>query len=174
MREAADGPQLTVYVPPIDWVPPAPELVQPAAFTLNAAGDAVRCPGGVTRGVRKRTRRGHGGQLRFRAAQCRSCPLRAPCLSPQTKGGRTVNKSEHAAQDHAAQPRAQTVASQEVRREPPRIERKVADLIRWPNGRRVRYRGRLRVKVQDLLTATVVNCKRLVKLLSLPLQPKLT
>jgi IS5 family transposase len=100
--------------------------------------------------------------------------LRAQCLSAQTKGGRTVNKSDYEAQYHAAQPRAPTVAYQEVRREHPRIERKLADLIRWHNGHRVRYRGRLRVKVQYLLTATVVNCKRLVKLLSLPLPPQLT
>jgi len=46
------------------------------------------------------------------------------------------------------------------------------DMIRWHDGRRVRYRGRLRVKIQYLLTAVVVNCKRIVKLLSLPQQPQ--
>ena len=61
-----------------------------------------------------------------------------------------------------------------VRREHPRIERKLADLIRWHNGRRVRYRGRLRVKIQYLLTAVVVNCKRIVKLLNVPLLPQFT
>ena len=77
-------------------------------------------------------------------------------------------------QYHAAQQRAQTAEYHAGRREHPRIERKLADLIRWHNGRRVRYRGRLRVKIQYLLTAVVVNCKRIVKLLSLPLQPQLT
>jgi len=74
----------------------------------------------------------------------------------------------------AAQQRAQTPAYRAVRREHPRIERKLADLIRWHAGRHVRYRGRGRVKIQYLLTAVVVNCKRIVKLLSLPLQPQLT
>jgi len=37
----------------------------------------------------------------------------------------------------------------------------------------VRYRGRLRVKIQYVLTALVVNCKRMVKLLALPRQPQL-
>jgi IS5 family transposase len=78
------------------------------------------------------------------------------------------------AQYHAVQQRAQTAEYRAVRREHPRIERKLADLIRWHNGRRVRYRGRLRVKVQYLLTAIVVNCKRIVTLLNLPLQAQVT
>jgi transposase len=173
LGEAADGPQLTVYVPPIDWTPPAPELFQPDAFPLNAAGDGVRCPGGATSSTRKRTRRGHGWQFRFCASQCHACPLRAQCLKPDTQGGRTVIKNDYEAQYRAAQQRAQTPTYKAIRREHPRIERKLAELIRWHDGRRVRYRGRLRVKIQYLLTAVVVNCKRIVKLLSLPLPPQL-
>src|SRR4029434_8179082 len=37
LSDDANGPQLTVYVPPLDWLPPAPELFQPAAFLLNDA-----------------------------------------------------------------------------------------------------------------------------------------
>ena len=173
LSEATDGPQLTVYVPPIDWTVPAPELFQPDAFTLNDARDEVRCPGGATTRTRKRTRRGHGWQCSFRASQCRTCPLRAQCLKPDTQRGRSVTKNDYEAQYRAAQQRAQTVAYQDIRREHPRIERKLAEMIRWHDGRRVRYRGRPRVKMQYLLTAAVVNCKRIVKLLSLPLQPQL-
>jgi hypothetical protein len=172
LSDAADGPQLTVYVPPIDWTGPAPEVFQPEVFTLNETRDEVRCPGGATRRTRKRTRHGQGWRFRFRTSQWHACPLRAQCLSPQTTGGRSVTKSDDAAQYHAAQPRAQTAAYQDVRREHPRSERKLADLIRWQHGRRVRSRGRLRVKVQYLLTAVVGNCKRIVKLLSVPLQPQ--
>jgi transposase len=172
LSDATEGPQLIVYVPPIDWMPAAPELFQPEVFTLNETREEVRCPGGATTRTRKRTRHGHGWRFRFRAAQCRACPLRAQCLSPKTQRGRSVTKSDYAAQYQAAQQRAQTVAYQEVRREHPRIERKLADLIRWHNGRHVRYRGRLRVKIQYVLTAVAVNCKRIVKLLSLPLQPQ--
>jgi transposase len=174
LSDEADGPQLTVYVPPIDWAPPAPELFQPADFTLNEAGDEVRCPGGATTGTRMRAKRGHGWQFHFRPSQCRTCPLRAQCLKPATQGGRTVIKNDYEAQYRAAQQRAQTEAYQAVRRQHPRIERKLAEMIRWHDGRRVRYRGRLRVKIQYLLTAVVVNCKRIVKLLSLPLQPQPT
>jgi IS5 family transposase len=83
-----------------------------------------------------------------------------------------VIKNDYEAQYRAAQQRAQTATYRAVRREPPRIERKLAEMMRWHAGRRVRYRGRLRVKMQYLLTAVVVNCKRIVKLLSVPLQPQ--
>jgi transposase len=172
LSDAADGPQLTVYVPPIDWTSLAPELFQPEVFALNDTGEEVRCPGGAT--TRTRSKREHGWKFHFRPTQCRACPVRAHCLRPDARGGRTVIKNAYEAQYRAAQQRAQTLAYHEVRREHPRIERKLADVIRWHNGRRVRYRGRLRVKVQYLLTAVVVNCKRIVKLLSLPLQPQLT
>jgi hypothetical protein len=99
--------------------------------------------------------------------------LHAQCLSPATKGGRPVTQSDYEAQYHAAQQRAQTPAYHAVRRAHPRIERKLAEVVRWHAGRRVRYRGRRRVKIQYVLTAIVVNCKRRVKLLSLPLQPQL-
>jgi hypothetical protein len=48
LSEDANGPQLRVYVPPLDWLPPAPEVFQPAALPLNDARDEVRCPGGAT------------------------------------------------------------------------------------------------------------------------------
>jgi len=172
LSDEADGPQLTVYVPPIDWTPPAAELFQPADFLLNEAGTEVRCPGGVRTSTRMRAKRGYGWQFHFRVSQCHPCPLRAQCLRPTTRGGRTVIKNDYEAQYRAAQQRAQTAAYRAVRREHPRIERKLAEMMRWHDGRRVRYRGRLRVKIQYLLTAVVVNCKRIVKLLSVPLQPQ--
>jgi transposase len=174
LSDAVDGPQLTVYVPPIDWTVPAPELFQPEVFTLNATRNEVRCPGGATTRIRQRTKGGHGWRFSFLPAQCQPCPLRTQCLQPSTKRGRSITKNDYEAQYHAVQQRAQTAEYRTVRREHPRIERKLADLIRWHNGRRVRYRGRLRVKVQYLLTASVVNCKRIVKLLNLPLQSQFT
>jgi hypothetical protein len=99
--------------------------------------------------------------------------VRAQWVQPDTQRGRTVLKNDYAAQDHAARPRAQTAAYHPVRREPPRSERQLAELGRWQAGRRVRYRGRLRGKMQSVLTAMVVNGKRMGKRLGLPRQPQL-
>jgi len=173
LSEDANGPQLTVYVPPLDWLPPAPELFQPAAFLLNEARDEVRCPGGATTRTRKRAERGHGWRFAFSIPQCRACSVRAQCVKPDAQRGRTVIKSDYEAQYQRARQRAQTAAYHAVRREHPRIERKLAELVRWHAGRRVRYRGRLKVKIQYVLTALVVNCKRMVKLLALSQQPQL-
>ena len=173
LSDAAKGPQLTVYVPPLDWLPPAPELFQPAAFLLNDTRDEVRCPGGATTRTRKRAERGHGWRFAFSIPQCRACAVRAQCVKPDAQRGRTVIKSDYEAQYQRARQRAQTAEYHAVRREHPRIERKLAELVRWHAGRRVRYRGRLRVKIQYVLTAIVVNCKRMVKLLGLPRQPQL-
>jgi hypothetical protein len=110
LSEDATGPHLTVYVPPLDWIPPAPELFQPAAFTLNDARDEVRCPGGVTTRTRKRAERGHGWRVAFSLCQCRVCPVRAQCVTPDTQRGRTGIKSDSEAQYQRARQRAQTAA----------------------------------------------------------------
>ncbi len=56
-------------------------------------------------------------------------------------------------------------AYREVRQQHPHIERKLAELVQRHEARRVRYRGRLRARIQYLLTALVVNIKRIVHLM---------
>jgi hypothetical protein len=45
------------------------------------------------------------------------------------------------------------------------VERKLAEVVRYHDGRRARYRGQNRVKIQFLMTGLVVNIKRIVRLL---------
>lgn len=165
LSDDAAGPQWVVYTPPVEFSKPTPGLFQAEDFTLNEAGDSLTCPNGQQTKGRCRSSRNHGWQYSFSAAQCRDCPLRAQCLKPETHGGRNVYKSDYAAQYRAAQQRATTAEYQQIRKEHPAIERKLNEVVRWHEGRRVRYRGRLRAKVQYLLLAVVVNCKRIVRLL---------
>ncbi len=165
LSDAPDGPQLVVYTPPIEFNKLTPGLFQADDFTLNEAGDRLTCPAGQQTKTRCRASRGHGWHYKFSAAQCRDCPLRAQCIKPEKRGGRTVNKNDYEAQYRAAQQRATTNEFQQIRKEHPAIERKLNEMVRWHDGRRVRYRTRLRVKVQYLLLAVVVNCKRIVRLL---------
>jgi transposase len=166
LSDDPDGPQLAVYTPPIEFNKPTPGLFQADDFKLNEAGNALICPNGQRSGKRYRDRRDNAWQYRFSASRCRRCPLRAQCLKPGTRNGRTVYKSDYEAQYRAARSRATTDEFQQIRKEHPAIERKLNELVRWHNGRRVRYRGRLRVKAQYLLLAVVVNCKRIVRLLN--------
>ncbi|MGQ0810574.1 MAG: IS1182 family transposase, partial [Nitrospiraceae bacterium] len=160
------GPQLTVYVPPKEAPPRQPELYQSDDFRLNEAGDELSCPQGETTRTRYRDTLGHGWVYHFSAKQCRDCPLRGQCVAAGNKRPRRVSKNDFRAQYKAAQARATTNEYNQIRKQHPAIERKLNELVRWHDGRRVRYRGRLRVKVQYLLLGLVVNCKRIVRLLT--------
>ena len=159
------GLGLEVIVPPSE---PAPAGgFPPEAFALDAAGQALTCPAGATTWSRVRNEKDTGWKYRFPAGQCRGCPLRRECLAkPETTtGGRTVIKNDHEATYRAAREKATTPRYQEVRRQHPRIERKLGELVRWHGARRARYRGRAKVVIQGLLTGFVVNIKRMVKLI---------
>jgi transposase len=166
LSDDPQGPQLIVYLPPVVFNPPTPGLFLADDFTLNERGDVLTCPNGQQTKSRCRSRRDHAWQYYFSTGQCRHCPLRAQCLKPEVRHGRAVYKNDFEAQYRAVQQRATTDEFKLVRKEHPAIERKLNELVRWHDGRQVRYRGRLRVKVQYLLLAVVVNCKRIVRLLN--------
>jgi transposase len=166
LSDDADGPQLTVFVPPKEQPPRHPELFQADSFKLNQAGDELTCPNGETTRIRNRDGKNHGWVYHFRKSQCCACPLRDQCLSAKNRGVRQVSKNDFQPQYEAAQQRATSDEYKQIRKEHPAVERKLNELVRWHDGRRVRYRGRLRVKAQYLLLGIVVNCKRIVRLLT--------
>ncbi len=166
LRTLSESPGLgvEVYVPP-----PRPEpgpVFGPEAFVLDEAGEGLTCPGGQQTTTKTRNTHNTGWKFSFARRQCAGCPLQARCLAklPQTKG-RSVIKNDYQAEYDAARERATTVAYAAVRQVHPRVERKLADIVRYHGGRHCRYRGRWRVQVQYLLTGLVVNIKRMVKLL---------
>lgn len=166
------GPQLTVYVPPKGQQPRHPELFQLDDFTLNETGDELTCPQGETTQKRYRDDINHGWIFYYSVKKCRNCPLNAQCLMPGTNRGRRVYHNDFIEQYEAVQQRVTTDEYKQIRKEHPRIERKLNELVRWHSGRHVRYRHRFRVKVQYLLLAVVVNCKRIVRILEPALQPQ--
>jgi hypothetical protein len=161
---APEGGGVTVYVPP----PPLVEtpFFGPEAFVLDAEHSVVTCPGGHQTATKARKARNSGWQFVFARRHCAACPLQAQCLPtlPQQKG-RSVIKNDYQTAYDAARARAATDRYAAVRRQHPRVERKLADIVRYHGGRRSRYRGQWRVKIQYLLTGLVVNVKRMVKLL---------
>src|SRR5215207_439907 len=87
-------------------------------------------------------------------------------LNPARPSGRTVVKNDYQAEYDKVQAKAKTREYEETRRVHPRIERKLNELARHHRCRRACYRGQPKVLVQTLLTALVVNVKRMVKLLA--------
>jgi Transposase DDE domain len=161
---APEGMGIEVYGPP-----PAPAETPwfgPEAFVLDAQQGVVTCPGGQQTATKERSANHTGWKFVFARRPCAECPLHARCLAtrPQKKGRRVLNNDDQAEYD-AARARATTPGDAAVRQQHPRVERQLADIVRYHDGRRSRYRGQWRVKVQYLLTGLVVNVKRMVKLL---------
>jgi transposase len=169
LRELTDpqGLHLDVTVPPPKA--PARATFPPERFTLRVLGDGVgelTCPNGQTTRQRYRNDKDTGDRYVFAAWKCRACRLREQCLEqPARKGGRTVVKNDYEAEYRRVAAQAKTPEYVATRREHPKVERKLGELVRHHNCRRASYRGRVRVQIQALATALVVNVKRLVKLL---------
>jgi hypothetical protein len=170
LRELTDpeGLNLDVTVPP----PSTPERTTfgPERFALQVLDNGARvltCPNGQTSRPRQHNANPNATQFTFKADQCAGCPLREQCLpNPASKIGRTVVKNDYQAEYDKVQAKAKTPAYQQTRRVHPKIERKLNDMARHHRCRRACYRGRPKVLVQVLLTALVVNVKRIVKLLA--------
>jgi transposase len=157
------GLNLEVIVPPKE--PPASSGFTPETFTLNADGDELTCPAGETTSRRDRNSHDTGWKYRFAPEQCAGCSLREKCLrEPATTKSRYVIKNDYEAAYRTAKEKAKTERYREMRRQHPRIERKLGEMVRWHDARHARSRGRAQVLIQMLVTGLVVNVKRFVKL----------
>jgi IS5 family transposase len=83
--------------------------------------------------------------------------------SPKTCG-RTVCKSDYQVEHRRAKDRATTDAFREVRREHPKVERKLGEVVNCHGGRRANYFGIDNVAIQETMSGMATNIKRLVKL----------
>ena len=161
-----DGLNVEVFVPPTERVPLL--VFGPEQFTRSADGATVTCPAGQTTTQQEHSHKS-GTRFRFSPKQCGGCALRGHCLANPEAKARTVVKNEYEAEYQAAQAKARTPEYAATRRRHPAIERKLSELVNRHGVRRARYRGLLRVLRQGLLTALVVNLKRMVRLLAKPL-----
>jgi transposase len=173
LREWQDEERLglEVVVPPTH-IDPTPFFTA-EDFTHDADRGALTCPGGLTTTRRTRNRVDTGWKYVFKRPQCATCALQTRCLEKLPKAtGRMVVINDYATEYAAARAKTSTVAYQQIRREHPAIERKLAEVVRQHDGRRARYRGRARTRIQYLLTGLVVNVKRMVRLLLGPPRPR--
>jgi transposase len=161
-----EGLGLTVYVPPQEWHSYQGPYFIPTDFHLEEDGELLVCPAEEETRTRHRNPKDTAWKFSFRGSQCQPCPLLNKCMAKlPSNHGRTVNKNDYEAEYLAARALAETDAYAAVRQTHPKIERKLAEMVRFHGGRRTRYRGAWQVAIQYLLTALVVNIKRMVKLL---------
>jgi len=104
--------------------------------------------------------RGGGGTAEF-GSLCRDCPLASRCTT--AAGGRTIRIGKHErvlAREQAAQ--ADPAWQADYRATRPKVERKIAHLMRQRHGgRRARVRGLAKVAADFSLFAAGINLARL-------------
>lgn len=131
------------------------------AFTIDLAAGTITCPGKQTVAIRARA---DGGGTASFGERCATCPLQPRCTT--ATAGRTIKISRHEARLAAARARQRDPAWQaDYRAHRPKIERKLAHLLRRQHGgRRARMRGRQRIDQDWKLLAGAVNLARLAAL----------
>ena len=118
-----------------------------SAFQLDWARYVLRCPGGDTLPFEP------GGVVKFPAATCASCALRARCTT--SASGRSVSIHPDEALLQELRERQQTPQGRAQLRERVAVEHALAHIGRW-QGRRARYLG-VQKNVFDLRRCAVVH-----------------
>ena len=165
--EDPDGLNVNTYVPtPKER---ETEMFTPQDFQEDAEGKAVTCPAGQTSKSRYRDQQKQTTKYRFEAAVCGACPLLAHCMKqPPRRHGRTVCKTDYQTEHDRARQKTSTLQYAAVRREHPKVERKLGEVMNRHGARRARYRGHGKVLIQEMMACTATNVKRLVRLLCAP------
>ena len=131
-------------------------------FQIDLVAGAVTCPARRTVPILYSADpdNRHHGQARFGLA-CTACPLRGQCTS--AAAGRTVTITAYEHELAAARIcQADPVRAADYRATRPKVERKLAHLVRRRHGgRRVRVRGLVKVAADFSLLAAAVNLARL-------------
>jgi hypothetical protein len=133
-------------------------------FNINLDAGAVTCPNHVTVAIRSVNGHArHAGKAEFGPA-CATCPLATRCTT--AKAGRTITIGHHEARLAAARlGQTDPAWKADYRATRPKVERKIAHLVRRRHGgRRARMRGRARVAADFNLLAAAVNLARLATL----------
>jgi hypothetical protein len=130
-------------------------------FHIDLDACAVQCP--VGQQVRLRLTKDGSGEAQF-GVLCNECPLRPKCT--ESKNGRTVYvHPKHRTLDRARRRQRDSHWKMRYRAIRPKVERKLAHLMRRKHGgRRARMRGRLRIGHDFALLAAAINLARLAKL----------
>ena len=130
-------------------------------FSIDLEADTVTCPSGVTVTIRRH--KDGSGTAAFKDA-CATCPLREQCTA--SPSGRVVNVNRNEAALATARARQRDPAwRKDYRQTRPKVERKLAHLMRRRHGgRRARVRGIVRVDADFALLAAAHNLARLALL----------
>ena len=139
-------------------------------FAIDTKAAEVRCPAGVRVSLRVQK---DGSSVAEFGTSCAGCPQRPLCTN--SKLGRTIKlHPKHATLDRHRKRQRDEAWKKQYRKVRPRVERKIAQLMRRKHGgRRARVRGRERVKQDFALLAASINLARLA-VLGIRIAPRVT
>jgi transposase len=133
-------------------------------FTYDAEDDVYHCPAGHVLHRRRRQRR--DGKAFYSASPdvCAACPLRSQCVgSKSPQAVRQVTRFDNGYVERAVaacrRPRGQRLLKQRQTC----IEGLFGQAKNWHGLRRARWRGVVKMRIQTLLTAAVLNLKKLLQ-----------
>lgn len=164
-----EGLAVEVFVPPREWAAKSYEGFALQDFSFDEAQAILTCPAGQTTTTHYQNPQETSQRYEFKRSQCASCPLLTQCMPklPQKKGRSVTINDYQDAYDQAIE-RANTPQYAQVKKQHPRIERKLSDMINTHQARTTRYRTKARVKIHYLLVGMVTNIRRIVKLVTKP------
>jgi hypothetical protein len=130
-------------------------------FVIDLEDGAVRCPAHHTVSIPKAVRAGQAQRVVFPTELCGGCALRGQCV--RGKGGRSITIAAYEAQRQRARTLQGSDQIQALLHLRPRVERKIAHLVRW-GSRQARYLGQRKVGLQLFLVGLLANLDRLGRL----------
>jgi transposase len=150
------------------WQARAHEGFDVACFAIDWEQQQARCPQGQrSTGWYERHNHRSGTSevlIRFAAATCGGCEVRARCTQAGESGARTLTvrpETEHTAL-HAARARQESEAFKQLYAQRAGIEGTLSQGVRAGGLRRSRYRGQAKTHLQHLLVAVAINLTRLM------------
>ncbi len=132
-----------------------------AHFQIDWQARTARCPQGqFSQSWRERPEREGQIQVSFATAVCQACPVRTEC----TKGSHRELQLRPQAQTEALQQQRAVQQTREFRQSyalRSGVEATISQAVRCLPLRQSRYCGMAKVQLQELVTATALNCLRL-------------
>jgi hypothetical protein len=133
-------------------------------FAIDLHTATVTCPAGITAAIRPvKDHARHAGKAHF-AKACATCPLAAQCTT--SKSGRIITIGHHEARlTQARTTQTDPAWKADYRATRPKVERKIAHLMRRRHGaRQARMRGTAKIAADFRLLAAATNLARLAVL----------
>jgi hypothetical protein len=162
-RAAAEGREL------IGPAPPVPDNNEgrftTERFQINVEERQAVCPAGKLNTQCSRLEEKQTGRVSFRfewSTHCADCPLRQQCVGPNQKH-RMVVVGEHHSALQARRAEQQTDAFKQRMKHRNGIEGTQSELVRGHGLRHARYRGLVKVRLQNYFIGAACNIKRWIR-----------